>query len=112
MFFLIGGVQPRTFKLEESHHPCQNCGQSPLQKKRTDQYLSLFFFPLFPVKKGVPYLECGRCGSVYSEDGSRVGQGAPFRSGSCPKCGRAVQTDFNLCPYCGRPLKSPLRIRK
>jgi hypothetical protein len=110
MFFLIGGLQPRTFKLAGTHLPCRNCGQSSLQKNRTDQYLSLFFIPLFRVKKGVPYLECGRCRSVYSEDGSRMRQQTPPGPGSCPKCGRPVQTDFNLCPYCGLSLKSPKRL--
>lgn len=106
MFFLIGGVQPRTVKLDTYPRACQSCGHPALQFKRTDHYLSLFFIPLFPVKKGLPYLECERCGAVYPEDGSPSGPGILSPSSECPKCGRPVQPDFNLCPYCGQSLKS------
>ncbi len=106
MFFLIGGVQPRTVKLGSYPRACRSCGHPALQLKRTDHYLSLFFIPLFPVKKGAPYLECDSCRSVYAEDGSPLGPGIPASSGNCPKCGRAVRPDFNLCPYCGQSLKS------
>ncbi|MFA9453194.1 MAG: zinc ribbon domain-containing protein [Candidatus Aminicenantaceae bacterium] len=106
MFLLIGGVQPRTVKLDSCPRACRICSHPALRLKRTDQYLSLFFIPLFPVKKGVPYLECEKCQALYSEDGSPLRPEIPAPSGNCPKCGRTVKPDFKLCPYCGQFLIS------
>ncbi len=52
MFFFIGGVQPKTITLDDSRRLCPACGLAQARLKRTDQYLSLFFIPLFPVKRG------------------------------------------------------------
>ncbi len=106
MFFLIGGVQPRTVKLDSYPRACRSCGHPSLRLKRTDHYLSLFFIPLFPVQKGAPYLECEKCYARYSEDRSPPEQGILAPAENCPKCGRTVQPDFNLCPYCGQFLIS------
>ena len=106
MFFLIGGVQPRTRELDSHPGTCANCGRAGLRLKRTDHYLSLFFIPLFPVKKGTPFLECGGCRAVYAEDGSPPGRGVYVSLENCPRCGRSVQPDFSICPYCGQALKS------
>jgi RNA polymerase subunit RPABC4/transcription elongation factor Spt4 len=106
MFFLIGGVQPRTVKLDSFPRACGACGHPTLQLKRTDHYLSLFFIPLFRVKRGASYMDCERCRAVYPEDASLTRPEFSLPSAKCPMCGRAVQPDFKLCPYCGQSLKS------
>ncbi len=99
MFFLIGGVQPKTVTLDETPKICCACGLAQARLKRIDHYLSLFFIPLFPVKKGVPVLICDRCGAS-----SQLGEplGTPGRDpGRCARCGRPVSSDFRYCPECG-----------
>jgi len=106
MFFFIGGVQPRTKVLGEESRVCPVCGRAAVRRQRTDHYLSLFFIPLFPVRKGVPYYACGHCGAVFDESGGPpVGEGRPPARGRrvCRFCGRGLEGDFAYCPYCGRP---------
>lgn len=104
MFFLIGGVQPKTTTLDETRRMCPACGLVQARLKRIDHYLSLFFIPLFPVKKGAPLLTCDRCGAQ-----------SPFRNGSeppaaqrvpdrCPQCGQPISSNFVYCPGCGTRL--------
>lgn len=104
MFFVIGGIQPRTRILDRQPRSCPACGFLQVVLKRMDSYLSLFFIPLIRVKKGIPFLACGNCGALYDEQGVRVDV---TRGGSglrCRHCGRAVAGDFIFCPYCGKPL--------
>lgn len=101
MFFLVGGVQTRTNTLDETPRVCPSCGTAEARLKRVDHYISIFFIPLFPVKRGVPVLVCSECGSVSSSD-------QPFREpahagarNTCARCGRSVAPDFRYCPGCG-----------
>lgn len=103
MFFLIGGVQPRTVLIETQARVCPFCGYSELEKKRVDHYLSLFFIPLFPVKKGVPFLVCSKCQGISEED-EMTGMQMSKQYKKCKNCGRFVQLDFSFCPYCGKLL--------
>ncbi len=66
MFFLIGGVQPKTVTLDEAAGICSACGLAQARLKRVDHYVSLFFIPLFRVKKGDPVLICDRCKAISS----------------------------------------------
>ena len=66
MFFLIGGVQPKTVSVDDTPRLCPACGLAQARLKRIDHYLSLFFIPLFPVKRGEPVVICDRCGVVSS----------------------------------------------
>lgn len=101
MYFLIGGVQPRTVRLEKQSWHCSSCSSSEVYMTRVDHYLSLFFIPLFPVKKGTPFLMCHRCKTVYDEQGGAYHFDA--RSGTtCPGCGAALDPAFSFCPYCGK----------
>ncbi len=105
MFFLIGGLQPKTRKIDgEPNMTCPSCSRPTLELRRTDQYLSLFFIPLFPVKKGRPHRFCTACGTVADRNGRTAIPGTSGGARICRACGRAVQGDFFYCPYCGRPL--------
>jgi hypothetical protein len=67
MFFFIGGVQPKTVDLEKVPRVCPSCGLYQARLKRVDHYISVFFLPLFRIKKGPPLLICENCRHVSSE---------------------------------------------
>lgn len=104
MFFFIGGVQPKTIILDKQAKSCPSCGHIEVYLKRVDHYLSIFFIPLFPVKKGIPFLVCGNCGTRFDERGFRIDVEETGRGRRCPHCGRAVAPDFIYCPYCSKSL--------
>jgi hypothetical protein len=101
--FFIGGVQPRKVNVDDQPRICPNCGLSSARLKRLDHYISLFFIPLIPVKRGERFLECNRCDGVFDETGRS--QSIPFQKKAdslCPKCGREVSPEFRFCPFCGQ----------
>jgi RNA polymerase subunit RPABC4/transcription elongation factor Spt4 len=104
MFFFIGGIQPKTVTIEKQARSCPSCGHVGVSLKRVDHYVSLFFVPLFPVKKGIPFLICDDCNTVLDEGGYSTGAERPRREVSCPSCGRELEPDFAFCPYCGKSL--------
>jgi len=104
MFFFIGGVQPRTVTLSKKTSVCTVCGHPEISQKRIDHYLSLFFIPLFPLKKGIPFWVCGHCGTVYDDSGTPLSTQRPDEKKVCPHCGRSVYADYTFCPYCGNAI--------
>ncbi len=104
MFFFIGGIQPKTVSVDEQPRICPSCGLTRARLKRVDHYFSLFFIPIFRVKKGEEFLQCPQCGAVSGgQYGSTHGpaRGQPSR---CSHCGYPVEPTFRYCPYCGRTL--------
>ena len=100
MFLFIGGIQPRTVTMERLPQCCPHCGHAEIRRRRIDQYLALFFIPLIRVKKGEPFLDCGRCHSVLAEGAGRADTGEGDMK--CRSCGRPfLKPDFAYCPYCG-----------
>jgi len=104
MFFFIGGIQPKTVVLDRQPKSCPACGHIEVQLKRVDHYLSIFFIPLFPVKKGIPFLICENCKTRFDERGFRIDVEEVGRGRRCPHCGRPVAQDFIYCPYCGKSI--------
>ncbi len=104
MFFLIGGVQPRTVWLEKQARPCPSCGHLDVYVKRVDHYLSLFFIPLIRVKKGVPFAVCRNCQAILRPEGGEIHDEQRGHYRRCRCCGRSVAHDFSFCPYCGKHL--------
>ncbi|RKX79496.1 MAG: hypothetical protein DRP87_02985 [Spirochaetes bacterium] len=108
MFFFIGGVQPKTITLDERLRTCPRCGFTEAQIKRVDEYISIFFIPLFPVGRGEPILVCNRCG--FSEPLRRYSSERIKRKpervapNHCPDCGNPISPNFYYCPYCGQRL--------
>ena len=101
MFFLIGGVQPKTVTLDDMLRLCPACGLAQARLKRIDHYLSLFFIPLFPVKRGEPVVICDRCGAVSSPDqGFGPSPSRPDKT-RCARCGHSLEPAFQYCPHCG-----------
>lgn len=105
MFFFIGGIQPREITIDSNPGRCPSCGLHQARCIRVDHYISLFFIPLIPVKKGTPFIKCDRCGALSDPSAE-----APlFTENSitgrkCAHCGRALGPDFKYCPFCGKAL--------
>jgi hypothetical protein len=103
-FFFIGGIQPKKVEVDKNPRLCPTCGLPQARLKRIDHYISLFFIPLIPVKRGPTFLECQRCGVLADEtmppDFGRRGGALP----RCPACGVEVDRTFSYCPYCGRKI--------
>ena len=98
----IGGVQPRTVVLSDRLESCPYCGHVAARRQRIDHYISLFFIPLIPVKRGIPHMACGHCKNVVGG-----GAGGSQRTGSggykgCGHCGSPVEEEYVYCPYCGK----------
>ena len=104
MFFFIGGIQPKTVLVDKQPRSCPACGHVGMYQKRVDHYVSLFFIPLFPVKRGAPFLICENCNTMLDEYGSRKDFEQKRGENRCPHCGRSISPDFNFCPYCGKAL--------
>ena len=103
MYFLIGGIQPWRIKIENQGRPCPACRHSAVYRTRIDHYVSLFFIPLFPVKRGTPLLMCHNCGTIFDESG----ESSPLKGDgitTCPACGGIMDPAFRFCPHCGRRL--------
>jgi len=105
MFFFIAGVQPKTVELDDRPRMCPKCGLAQARLKRVDHYVSLFFIPLFPVKRGSPFLECGSCAGVFTETGQPWPGALQKGALSCSACGLPVDASFRYCPSCGRPVQ-------
>jgi rubrerythrin len=104
MFFFIGGIQPKTVTMDRQPRNCPACGHLKVYLKRIDRYLSIFFIPLFPVKRGTPFLICENCSSTFDEQGRGVEFERMPRERKCPHCGRTtIDPEFSFCPYCGNP---------
>ena len=102
MFFFIAGLQPRTILLDKTHQACPSCGQYQAVKKRTDFYLSLFFLPIIPVKKGIPYLYCSNCNDHSIPSEVELDNLKSRLKNRCVQCGRHLESEFIFCPYCGK----------
>jgi hypothetical protein len=121
MFLFIAGIQPRKVIADIHLLNCPRCRKNSAQIKRVDSYFSLFFLPLFPVKRGSQFIECNQCGyresmviKPQASDTSERGMFYPsFESGgehtgssTCPHCGAEIRPDYKYCPYCGEKLCS------
>lgn len=110
-FFLVGGVQPKARLLDATPRTCPRCGCLAARLQRIDSYLSLFFIPLVPVRRGEPVLACERCGYAGPPEADRAepqewfpdpdGGESPRR---CPACRTLVESGFRYCPHCGQRL--------
>jgi rRNA maturation endonuclease Nob1 len=105
MFFFIAGLQPRTIVLDKKQQVCPSCGLHQAVKKRTDYYLSLFFLPIIPVKKGIPYLYCSNCNDHSIPSGIELDHSQSRLKNRCVQCGRPLEPEFILCPYCGKEIQ-------
>lgn len=108
MFFFIGGVEPRSTVIDEGPYRCPACDRATARIVRLDQYMSFFFIPVFPIKRGEPILACEYCG--YTEDAEQARQRDHLFSGNdererCPSCSTLVEKTYNYCPSCGLRLR-------
>ncbi|MCG6906833.1 MAG: zinc ribbon domain-containing protein [Desulfobacteraceae bacterium] len=102
MFFLVGGISPKTVVLDPAARRCPACGLFQARLQRVDHYLNLFFIPLWRVKKGAPLLVCSRCGTLSDPEAASEAAVAAPPGETCSRCGRALAADFRYCPHCGQ----------
>jgi len=102
MFFIIAGIQPKTITLDDRPRMCHSCGLYQARLIRINHYLSVFFIPVFRVKKGESFLECRSCGAVSSESGEIWPGTRTGDSRLCPHCKKTLERGFRFCPYCGK----------
>jgi len=100
--FLIAGISPKEKTLENTPRRCPVCGLSQAYMKRIDHYFSLFFVPLFPVKKGEPILVCNRCRAQGVDNAAYGPPRTADETIMCKQCGRTLEKNFSYCPYCGK----------
>jgi rubrerythrin len=98
----IAGVSPKIKVLDQNPRRCPVCGLNQAYYKRKDHYLSLFFIPIFRIKKGEPFIVCDRCEQTAHASGPDFTR--PPREGAhiCISCGKALDKDFKYCPHCGK----------
>jgi len=101
MIFIIG-ISPKTRVLDQNPRRCPVCGLHQAYHKRIDHYLSLFFIPIFRVKKGDPFIVCDRCEKTIHGSGQEFGQRPEAAADACRYCGKPMNKDFTFCPYCGK----------
>ncbi len=113
MFLFIGGIGPRTKRLQHVNKPCPNCHNPVTTIERTDQVVNIFFVPIFRAKKGVPFRVCEACGweeygyglpvpkdtqeAIYDSEDSG-------NSRQCFHCANNVPSEYKYCPNCGKAL--------
>ncbi len=98
----IAGVSPKTTVIDPAARLCPVCGLARARLQREDHWLSLFFIPVFRVKKGETFLFCDRCDQPTTE----LSAGPAEQGGaqdSCSACSRNIEKDHRFCPYCGQP---------
>jgi hypothetical protein len=73
--FLLFGLSTRDRVVGTQARTCQVCGYTAPQTvvKRTTRF-TLFFVPLFPVRPGRTYLECGHCRAFVPIDAAMAGR--------------------------------------
>jgi hypothetical protein len=99
---LIAGVSPKKKVLDQNPRKCTVCGLNRAYMQRVDHYLSLFFIPIFRIKKGEPFILCDRCmqtGRGLGPDDTQPQTDSPRK---CKSCGKALYADFKYCPQCGK----------
>lgn len=100
----IAGIQPKTRYLDRNPRICPSCGSPEAYLKRVDHFVSFFFVPLFPIKRGEPFVACERCGVELADTGRPVWSEDLGGERRCPQCGRPAEMDFSFCPRCGAKL--------
>jgi hypothetical protein len=97
----IGGIGPKRKRLENQPRICTNCGLSQAYLTRIDNYISLFFIPIFRTRKGEPFVLCERCGHVTDQSGNVYATGTDLQAPRCLRCDKTLAKDYPYCPFCG-----------
>ncbi len=104
MFFLIGGITPKTKRIDEQPIRCPNCGLNQAYRTRVDHWLHLFFIPVLPVKRGEAFVFCEHCRQPVDPVMGTAPTPPPAGRRQCPACGKSIEESFRYCPHCGQRL--------
>ncbi|MGD8989938.1 MAG: zinc ribbon domain-containing protein [Desulfobacterales bacterium] len=88
--------------MDQNPRRCTVCGSNQAYYQRIDHYLSLFFIPIFRVKKGAPFSVCDSCTQTGHGFGPDYPQAQSDALPACRNCGKALNEDFIYCPQCGK----------
>lgn len=105
-FIFVAGVQPKTKRVNDNPRRCPLCGLHQAYYERVDHYFSLFFIPVWRVKKGESYLMCDRCEKKVTAMETHPRDPSMQNLGVCRKCGQAIDSQFRFCPQCGTKTNS------
>ena len=92
--FLIAGISPRIKQIDHKPRRCPACGLHQAYYKQVDHYFSLFFIPIFRVKKGEPILICERCEKTDYEFSKNYAAGSEDNQLKCKTCASLLQRDY------------------
>jgi len=104
MFFFIGGITPKTRKIDDTPRRCPACGLYQAYRMRVDYYLNLFFIPVLKVKTGQPFIMCERCHKAADEFARDFSAYREETGLLCKFCGNPIHKGFFYCPSCGKKL--------
>ncbi|MBU1741611.1 MAG: zinc ribbon domain-containing protein [Proteobacteria bacterium] len=97
-------MQPKKVPVDGQPRTCPQCGLATARLVRLDNYLSLFFIPLFPIKKGRIVLACKQCGGVWDQTTPAAPPEPRPIGPRCPNCDQIVEPSHRFCPHCGQRL--------
>lgn len=130
MFFIgVFGMQNKQEVIKTIDNiSCLRCRENVSGKLIKEySFFHFFFIPLFKWNESY-YLVCNNCNAVYGiskEKGKGIEKGEDinitywdlqntdfsssnhnYQNGSvCPRCGRAIESNFDFCPYCGEKIR-------
>lgn len=102
IMIFIAGVSPKIKVLDQNPRRCPVCGLNRAFYKRIDHYLSLFFIPIFRVKRGEPFLACDHCEQSLHPPPQDFKRPQSEDAWVCRYCGKTLDKDFKYCPHCGK----------
>lgn len=66
---IIWGTRGRETEIGTGTFYCPKCdAQKPFTRKKVGSYFTLFFIPLFEIKKLGEYLQCGQCNTTFKPE--------------------------------------------
>jgi len=98
----VAGVSPKTTVIDPTARLCPACGLARARLQRVDHYFSLFFIPVFRVKKGDVFLFCDRCNRPVNDRSGQLEAKREASPAACAVCGRELEDEHRFCPYCGQ----------
>jgi hypothetical protein len=109
---IIWGSKVKDKSVEQGEFYCPSCRtDSNYQRRRMQEYFTLYFIPLFPTRSHGEYVHCESCSIQYSTDVlcySREQIETATQPWTCPDCSNANPSNALECLAC-QNLKPQIR---